>query len=281
LTVTEWRVEYGHLTGNVKSIQSQEKNIFNWQQEMTMELLSTKQVIIRIAVIIASVELMIMLAFTLLPFKLGIYTEAILDVTLLATFSTPLIYNWVIKPFVNARDEVLTQITGLAFTDPLTHLANRRHLLMHLQRMIASSFRHKIYGALLLIDLDDFKLVNDTHGHDAGDAVLVEIANRFATILRSEDVAGRLGGDEFVVLIDHIDADEQQAQSRALRISDKLIKLANIPLAYNGTNLHVGASIGICLLGAELLQADAAISKADAAMYRAKKIGKGCAIFFD
>jgi two-component system, cell cycle response regulator len=246
-----------------------------------MELLSTKQVIIRIAAIIASAEFMIMLALALIPFELSKYTEAILDVTLLVAISTPFIYTWVIKPFVKARDEALAQIGSLALTDPLTNLANRRHLLIHLERMIASSVRHKIYGALLVIDLDGFKLVNDTHGHDAGDAVLVEIAKRFVSSLRSEDVAGRMGGDEFVVLIDHIDADEQQAQSKALRIADKLIKLANIPLDFNGTHLHVGASIGICLLGVEHLVADAAISKADVAMYRAKKIGKGCAIFFD
>jgi two-component system cell cycle response regulator len=246
-----------------------------------VKLLSTKQVVIRIAAIIASAEFMIMLALTLIPLEWNKYTEAVLDVTLLAALSTPFIYLWVIKPFVKARDHALAQISSLAFTDPLTNLANRRHLLIHMDRMIASSVRHKIYGALLVIDLDGFKLVNDTHGHDAGDAVLIEIAQRFSTSLRTEDIAGRMGGDEFVVLVDHIDADEQQAQSKALRIADKLIKLANIPLDFNGNSLHVGASIGICLLGVEHLDADAAISKADVAMYRAKKIGKGCAIFFD
>lgn len=244
-----------------------------------MKLLSTQQVVIRISAIIASAEFLIMLA--LAPFETGKYTEAILDVTLLAILSTPFIYLWVIKPYVNARDEALLQISNLAFTDSLTQLANRRHLLIHLKRIIASSVRHKMYGALLAIDLDGFKLVNDTHGHDAGDAVLVEIARRFSSSLRSEDVAGRMGGDEFIILVDHIDADEQRAQSKVLHIADKLIHLANIPFSFNGNNLHVGASIGIFLLGIEHLDADEAISKADIAMYRAKKIGKGCAIFFD
>ena len=248
---------------------------------MSANLLSTTQVIIRIAAIIASAEFFIMLVLGFMPLETNRFSEAALDVALLATLSTPSIYFWVIKPFVDARDEALIQVRHLAFTDPLTQLANRRHLLKHLERIIASSVRHKIYGALLVIDLDGFKLINDTHGHDAGDAVLVEIAKRFVSSIRSEDVAGRLGGDEFVVLVDHIDADEQLAQGKALRMADKLINLANIPFDFNGNTLQVGASIGICLLGFEHLDADAAISKADIAMYRAKKIGKGCAIFFD
>jgi len=246
-----------------------------------MKLLSTKQVVIRISAIIATAEFLIMLALALIPFEIEKYTEAVLDVTLLAVLSTPFIYLWVIKPYVDARDEALVQISNLAFTDPLTQLANRRHLLIHLKRIIAGSVRHKIYGALLAIDLDGFKRVNDTYGHDAGDAVLVEIARRFSSSLRSEDVAGRMGGDEFVILVDHIDADEQCAQSKVLQIADKLIHIANIPFAFNGNNLHVGASIGIFMFGFEHLDADEAISKADIAMYRAKKIGKGCAIFFD
>jgi len=79
----------------------------------------------------------------------------------------------------------------------------------------ASSARHKIIGALLVIDLDGFKQINDTHGHDAGDAVLVEIAKRFTSSIRSEDIAGRMGGDEFVVLVDHLDIDERSAEDKA------------------------------------------------------------------
>lgn len=249
--------------------------------KMSLSLLSTRQVIIRISAIIASAEFLIMLVLRFVPFEMNTFSEAALDVTLLAALSAPSIYIWVIKPFVNARDEALVQISHLAFTDPLTQLANRRHLLKHLERVIASSARHKIYGALLVIDLDGFKLVNDVHGHDAGDAVLVEIAKRFVSSIRSEDVAGRLGGDEFVVLVDHIDIDKHNANDKALRIADKLINLANIPFEFNGKTLQVGASIGISLLGFEHLDTDAAINKADIAMYRAKKTGKGHAVFFD
>jgi PleD family two-component response regulator len=138
-----------------------------------MKLLSNTQVVTRIAAIIAAAELVIMLTFIWIPFSWNQFTEAILDVILLDTLSTPLIYRWVINPFVRARDEAIEKVRSLAFTDPLTQLANRRHILVHLQKMMASSKRHKIYGAILMIDLDGFKQINDSYGHDAGDAVLI------------------------------------------------------------------------------------------------------------
>ena len=241
--------------------------------------MSTRQIIIRIAAIIATVEFLIMLVLNSIPIELNRITEAALDVTFLAILSTPLIYTWIIKPFVNARDDALAQVSHLAFTDLLTQLANRRHVLKCLERVIASKARHKIIGALLVIDLDSFKEINDRYGHDAGDAILVEIAKRFVSSIRSEDLAGRMGGDEFIILIDHLDIDEQSAQDKALRIADKLISLASIPFEYKDKTLQVGASIGIYLLGLEHIDADSAINKADVAMYRAKKMGKGFALF--
>jgi diguanylate cyclase (GGDEF)-like protein len=181
--------------------------------------------------------------------------------------SIPAIYIWVIKPFVHARDDALAQISHLALTDPLTQLANRRLISKHLGTIIAGRVRHKDYGAILLIDLDGFKPVNDDHGHDAGDALLVEIAARLRSIVRSEDVAGRLGGDEFVVLIYRLSADERIAHDMALRISENLIRMVNKPFDFNGKILQVGASIGIRLLGFEEMDTVAAMSEADIAMY--------------
>lgn len=189
-----------------------------------MNLMSTRQVIIRISAIIAISEFLIMLVLQTIPYKINAVIEAALDVTLLTVLSTPLIYSWIIKPFVNARDEALAQVSHLAFTDLLTQLANRRNILKQLERVIASKVRHKIFGALLVIDLDGFKEINDSYGHDAGDVVLVEIAKRFVSSIRSEDIAGRMGGDEFIVLLDHLDIDEQSAQNKALRVADKLIR---------------------------------------------------------
>lgn len=246
-----------------------------------MKLLTTKQVILRIAAIISLAEFLIMLVLRAIPHEASTYSEAVLDVVSLVVLSTPSIYIWVIKPFVNARDEALAQISHLANVDPLTQLANRRFLSKHLGKAIAGIVRHKIYGALLLLDLDGFKSINDAHGHDAGDAVLVEIAKRLQSITRSEDVVARLGGDEFVVLINHLDVDERIARDKMSRIARKLINLVNQPFDLNGKTLHVGASIGIRLLGFEELDTETAISEADIAMYRAKQAGRGCAVFFE
>jgi diguanylate cyclase (GGDEF)-like protein len=198
----------------------------------------------------------------------------------LQPLSTPAIYIWVIKPFVDARDEVIVQINHLAHSDPLTHLANRRLISEHLGKIIASCVRHKDHAVVLLLDLDGFKLVNDNHGHEAGDAVLIAIAERLQSTVRSEDVVGRLGGDEFVVLVHRLGSDEQVAHGKAMVVAQKLIDSINKPVDFNGKTLHVGASIGIRLIGFEKLDTETAISEADNAMYRAKKAkGKGCAVF--
>jgi len=246
-----------------------------------MKLLTTKQVVIRIAIIISVAELLIMLMLMASPYETSIYSVVAFDTVLLAVLSIPAIYIWVIKPFVNARDDALAQISHLALTDPLTQLANRRLISKHLVQVIASRIRHKDYGAVLLIDLDGFKPVNDDHGHDAGDALLVEIAARFRSIVRAEDVAGRIGGDEFVVLIYRLSADERKARDMALRIAENLIKVVNKPFDFNGQILQVGASIGIRLLGFEEMDTVAAMNEADAAMYSAKQAGGGCAAFFE
>ena len=246
-----------------------------------MKLLTTKQVAIRIALIISTVELLIMLVLEAMPHEADSHFEAVIDTAMLALLSTPAIYLWVIKPFVDARDEALAQLSHLAHVDPLTQLANRRLLSTHLDKAIAGIVRHKIYGALLLMDLDGFKPINDTHGHKAGDAVLVEIAKRLQSATRAEDVVARLGGDEFIVLIGHLDVDERIARDKALQIANKLIELVNEPFEFNGNTLHVGASMGIRLLEFKHLDTETAISEADIALYRAKQAGRGRVVFFD
>jgi two-component system cell cycle response regulator len=238
-------------------------------------------VVIRITIIISSAELLIMLMLRAIPHEAGTYADVVLDTALLVVLATPAIYLWVIKPFVDARDQALDQISHLALTDPLTQLANRRHISKHLEKAVGGSVSHNDRGAVLLIDLDGFKLINDTHGHEAGDAMLIEIAERLRSIVRSEDVVGRLGGDEFVFLMHGIGADERIAHDRALRIAEKLNNIINEPFDFNAKTLHVGASIGIRLLGFEELDTKIAISDADTAMYRAKEAGGGCAVFFE
>lgn len=245
------------------------------------KLLSVRQVVIRIAIIISAVESLIMLALGSIQNETHTYAEAAIDSGLLIMLSIPAIFLWVIRPFVRARDQALAQINRLAHVDPLTQLANRRLMLKHLEKAIAAISRHKMYGALLLLDLDEFKPVNDLHGHDAGDALLVEIARRMLSLTRSEDVVARLGGDEFLVLISYLDLEKQGAIDKASLIARNLIELVSRPFEYHGNSLHVTASIGIRLLGSDDADAETAISQADRAMYKAKQTGRACAVLFE
>ena len=165
---------------------------------VTAKVLTLKQVIVRILTVELLTEFFIMLMFRAIPHQAGTYLEAAVDAALLVLMTAPIIYFWVIKPFVAARDEAIIHINQLAHTDSLTKLANRRLILEYLELFVAANARHKDYGAVLLIDLDDFKPVNDIYGHDAGDALLVKISERIKKCVRAEDVVGRLGGDEFM-----------------------------------------------------------------------------------
>ncbi|MEY2653139.1 MAG: hypothetical protein RLZZ524_166, partial [Pseudomonadota bacterium] len=137
------------------------------------------------------------------------------------------------------------EIRSLAFLDPLTRLPNRRLMLDRLSQALVRSHRDRRHGALIFIDLDHFKELNDTHGHEAGDQVLVEVARRLHACTRTEDVAARLGGDEFVVLIDLPEADADSVRARVQRLADKLVSQVSQPVDWHGQRLNVGASIGV------------------------------------
>jgi two-component system, cell cycle response regulator len=244
-----------------------------------MNALTPGQVVARIAVIIALVELAIMVAFHRVS-RFEPTIEAILDPALLIVIATPMIYAWTIKPFVVARDQVVSEITQMANTDPLTLLANRRELTTRLASSLVGHTQDASYGALILIDLDGFKAVNDKRGHDAGDAVLLEVARRLKSMSRSDDVVSRLGGDEFVVLINRLDSDAGVARGKAARVAEKLQASLIEPILFHGEQLAVGASIGVRLFGTEALDVDTAIRDADVAMYRAKQAGRGGIVFF-
>lgn len=247
---------------------------------LTKKPLTTKQVVIRILCIELLMEFIIMLLFSVIPYQFGTVAGAFLDAGLLVVMTTPAIYFWVIKTFVEARDEAIIHINHLAHTDGLTKLANRRLVLEYLDVMLAAHAVHKDFGAVLLIDLDGFKPINDQYGHDAGDAVLIKIGERLKHSVRGEDVVGRLGGDEYIVLLRKLGADEKVARYVAQFVAYKLIKQTMEPVEFNGHTLQVGASVGMRLfsVGAD---SNKIISEADAAMYRAKDNGKGSAVFFD
>jgi diguanylate cyclase (GGDEF)-like protein len=153
-----------------------------------------------------------------------------------------------------------------AVHDPLTGLANRTLLRDRLEHALARSARERGVTAVLFVDLDNFKQINDAHGHAAGDTALVEIARRLQTAVRPGDTIARLGGDEFVAVCEGIDAES------ALAVGRRLQDAIQSPFAAGGTQHQLSASIGIALGDSE---PDALLADADAAAYKAKAAGRG------
>lgn len=240
-----------------------------------------KQIIIRITTIIAIVEFVIMFVFLNLHIDFKPYVEAIMDVLILVIISTPVIYIWIIKPYVVAHDKAIYQISHMAYHDSLTQLANRRLLSGYLDKLMCMTVRHELHGAVLLIDLDDFKHINDTHGHDAGDAVLIEVANRLKSFVRAEDIISRLGGDEFIVVLGMLDVDEQTANKKTLQIAKRIHKSLSETIKFKNISLHIGSSIGIRFLTPGCTNVDTVLKEADTAMYKAKRAGKGTIVVFN
>lgn len=159
--------------------------------------------------------------------------------------------------------------THLAYHDPLTGLPNRRRLVERIEHALTQARRHQRLLALLFLDLDYFKEINDTLGHDAGDAVLLVVAQRLARCVRQDDTLSRLGGDEFVVLLSEI-VDANDARSVAEKIKAELA----LPFCLGGKTLALSGSIGISLYPEDGTEAQVLIGRADAAMYQAKRAGK-------
>jgi diguanylate cyclase (GGDEF)-like protein/PAS domain S-box-containing protein len=176
--------------------------------------------------------------------------------------------SWVSRDISEQR-AVQEQLTRQASHDPLTGLANRRFFSQQLKACLASARHAGPPLAVLFIDLDGFKAVNDTLGHDAGDTVLTSVARRLAEHMRETDVLARLGGDEFAVLCPAVGGEDEVS-----RIAQRLTRAIVQPLDIEGSVVGVGMSTGIALSnGHESSQA--LLARADAAMYEAKRAGKG------
>ena len=175
---------------------------------------------------------------------------------------------------VTERKQAEEAIRNLAFVDTLTHLPNRRFLLDRLRQGLANTRRHGHYGALLFIDLDHFKAVNDTYGHEAGDKLLCEVADRLRQSVREGDTVARLGGDEFVVMLEELGDTEKTACEKGLAIGEKILAALNEPFEIDGAMHQNTPSIGVSCFGAEDERAEDLLRRADAAMYRAKAAGR-------
>ncbi len=182
---------------------------------------------------------------------------------------------------ITARKQAEQQIRNLAFFDPLTGLPNRRLLIDRLKQAFAASARHANHGAVFFIDLDHFKILNDTLGHDHGDMLLVEVARRLQACVRGEDTVARIGGDEFVVMAVGLSEDARAAASQASLVGEKILSAVRMPCVL-GQHLHtVTPSIGLSLFKGQDHTLDDVLKRADLAMYQAKAEGRGTLRFFD
>jgi diguanylate cyclase (GGDEF)-like protein/PAS domain S-box-containing protein len=184
---------------------------------------------------------------------------------------------------ITERKLVEEQIRSLAYFDALTRLPNRRLLMDRLGHALVSSQRSREFGALLILDLDHFKTLNDTQGHDVGDRLLVEAAQRLSASVREVDTVCRLGGDEFVVMLEGLGDDEQHAASQAETIAEKVRLALNQPysLKLNEAKFHGTTSIGLTLFRGQDASVDVLLKQADVALYQAKDAGRNLVRFFN
>jgi diguanylate cyclase (GGDEF)-like protein/PAS domain S-box-containing protein len=191
---------------------------------------------------------------------------------------------------ITERKQLEEQVRQLAFCDPLTQLPNRRVFSDRLRHAVATSKRSGYYGALMFLDLDHFKQLNDAHGHDVGDLLLIEFADRLVSCVREVDTVARIGGDEFVVIVSEIDKDMTVSKSQAGAIAAKVratllqpykLMVTHKGHAANTIEYNCTVSIGVAMFVNDEITYDDILNRADTAMYRAKKVGRNSICFSD
>lgn len=173
------------------------------------------------------------------------------------------------------------EIRKLAFYDPLTDLPNRRLLIDRLQQSQIASARSHRHGALLFIDLDNFKTLNDTMGHDVGDLLLKQVAERLKSSVRDGDTVARLGGDEFVVLLEDLSENLPDAAAQAEAVGEKIMAILNNSYRLEAHEFRSTPSIGVTLFAGRDSDIEELMKQADIAMYQSKKAGRNTLRFFD
>jgi len=182
---------------------------------------------------------------------------------------------------ITERKRAEEEIRNLAFYDALTGLPNRRLLIDRFNLALSVSARSHHCGAVLFLDMDKFKTLNDTMGHDYGDLLLVEVARRIQTCVRETDTVARLGGDEFVVLIEEIGANMKDASQKVSLVAEKIRAILSEPYKLKDSEYHSSPSIGVAMYLGNAESVDALMKYADLAMYQAKDSGRNAVRFFD
>lgn len=189
--------------------------------------------------------------------------------------------NHELQQDIARRKQAEDKLERLAFYDPLTGLPNRRLMEDRLEHSLASSARQQSYGALLFIDLDHFKDLNDTRGHNVGDQLLVAVSREVVACMREGDTVARFGGDEFVVILEDLGAELELAATRSERVGEKILEaLAGVSPQLD-REFRTTASIGISLFQGREVSAEELVRRADTAMYQAKRDGRNTLYFYD
>lgn len=170
---------------------------------------------------------------------------------------------------------------ALSTSDPLTQLPNRRLLMDRLRQALNARIRSGRSGALLYIDLDDFKALNDTLGHDRGDSLLQQVARRLEFCVREGDVIARIGGDEFVIILEDLSEELVEAATQAETVGEKVLRALSQPYRFPSHEFRSTSSIGVALFNDDTQTAEELLRQADIAMYQAKKAGRNALRFFD
>jgi len=205
--------------------------------------------------------------------------------------TTPIVYShpggrverhvlWITRD-ITQRKQTERKIEALAYYDPLTKLPNRRLFTERLNHSVDIIKRSHKIGALLFLDIDNFKRINDSLGHSAGDELLVELANRLSSVVRTSDTLARIGGDEFVVLLEYVGDDNKKANIEVATVAQKLQQLFNEKFQIGTSALQVSGSIGICLIESKNADAGNILKFADTAMYSTKAKGGNAYSFYD
>jgi diguanylate cyclase (GGDEF)-like protein/PAS domain S-box-containing protein len=182
---------------------------------------------------------------------------------------------------ISERKRAEEEIHRLAFYDTLTQLPNRRLLMDRLDQALAASQRSGSHGALMFMDLDNFKALNDTQGHDIGDLLLVEVSTRLKHCVRESDTVARLGGDEFVVILQELGESAIHSANQAETVAEKIVSILGEPYLLNNYEHHSGVSIGVCLFHGRDAKLEELLKRADTAMYQAKQGGRNMVRFFE
>ncbi|CAG4887635.1 bifunctional diguanylate cyclase/phosphodiesterase [Paraburkholderia saeva] len=182
---------------------------------------------------------------------------------------------------ITERKKAEEKIRELAFYDTLTRLPNRALLLERLRQSMASSHRNKVCGALMFIDLDHFKTLNDTLGHDKGDLLLRQVAYRLSSSVNEGDTVARVGGDEFVVVLGNLGHDKVTATAQTEAVGERILAVLGSTYQLNGVQFRSTASIGVTVFDGEQTSTDELFKQADLAMYKSKERGRNAMCFFD